>query len=218
MPVNNAENGLPRTLVLASQSPVRKELLANAGIAFTARPAHVDEKGLSAEFFADGGNPEALALHLARAKAGKIADGLAEDLIIGADQVLLDAGEVLHKPPTMAAARARLECLSGRTHSLVTAVTLRLGPLELWHHSATATLTLHQVSGDEIDRILALEGEKSLGSVGAYRIEGPAIRLFETIKGDHFAILGLPLVPLLNALREHVPFVFGPTSNGKNTP
>ncbi|HUV33268.1 MAG TPA: Maf family protein, partial [Devosiaceae bacterium] len=110
---------------------------------------------------------------------------------------------LLHKPADIDAARARLDRLRGRTHYLHSAVALVHAGEIVWSKLVTAALTMREFSDSERDAVLALEGESALLSVGGYRLEGPAIRLFETIDGDYFAILGLPLLELLATLREH---------------
>lgn len=195
-------------LVLASQSPIRAALLRDAGLGFTTRPAFVDEAGLLARI--DGRPPEAIALELAAIKALAIARENPESLVIGADQVLVHEGHILQKPADMADARQRLELLSGMDHHLVTGAVLVRGDTILFRHAETGRLTMHALSASEIATALALEGEAVLQSVGAYRLEGPGIQLFAALEGDYFAMLGLPLVPLLGAIRRHA----GPQSGG----
>ncbi len=190
-------------LVLASQSPVRARLLRNSGLVFRTVPAHVDEEALLAS--AGDAHPEEIAINLAAAKAKAVAGSLPEDLIVAADQLLVLEGAILKKPKDMDEARRRLMALSGRIHFLVTGAILARGTHVLMHHVETARLTMRALPVAEIDRHIALQGKKMLQSVGAYRLEGPDIGLFAAIEGDYFAILGLPLVPLLSALRRHAP-------------
>ena len=128
------------------------------------------------------------------------ADGAA---VIGADQVLVCDGRWFDKPPDLASARAQLRSLRGRTHTLMTAVVCVRDGTELWRCLARPALTMRQFSDGFLDAYLSLEGKAILSSVGAYRFEGPGIQLFDRIEGDHAAILGLPLLPLLGALRQH---------------
>ncbi|MBU1175987.1 MAG: septum formation protein Maf [Alphaproteobacteria bacterium] len=196
-----AQNTSRQRLVLASQSPVRAQLLRNAGLDFETCPAHVDEAAL----IAASSDPtfEQIALCLAKAKAMAVIEAAGADVVIAADQLLVCDGVVLHKPVDLDAARARLELLSGRTHELVTACVLARAGTVLWTHSETSRLTMHALSDAEIDETLALEGQAVLQSVGAYRLEGPGIALIAALEGDYFAMLGLPLVPLLAAIRRH---------------
>jgi septum formation protein len=191
-------------LILASESKTRKALLAGAGLAFDARPAGVNEREIEATAVMNGASPELVAQELAEAKATSIAAGL----VIGADQVLALEGELLHKTRDLDGARKQLDRLRGKTHQLHAAVALAVKGRVVWSTVETAKLTMHDFSDAERDRVLALEGDTILGSVGAYRIEGPSIRLFERVEGDYFTILGLPLLPLLSALRMHAPEVF----------
>jgi septum formation protein len=188
-------------LILASTSPTRKALLANAGIAFEAVPARVNERDVEAEALVDGVSPEALALRLAEAKALSVEGAM----VVGADQILELEGSVLHKPASIEEARQRLDQLRGKVHALHTAVVLVRDGRPVWSTVETARLSMRAFSDGERDAVLAAEGDGVLGSVGAYRLEGPSLRLFEQIEGDYFAILGLPLLPLIAALRQHAP-------------
>jgi septum formation protein len=188
-------------LILASKSPTRKALLMNAGIAFEAMAARVNEREIEGRSLVEHASGESLALTLAEAKALAVAG----DAVIGADQILELEGRILHKAGSLEQARAQLDALRGKTHQLHTAVALAKNGRIEWRHVETARLTMRFFSDAERDTVLAEEGEAALGSVGTYRLEGPSIRLFERIEGDYFAILGLPLLPLLAALRQHAP-------------
>ncbi len=188
-------------LILASQSQARAALLRAAGIAFEQRPARVGEAAVKAAMRGQGAGADEVALALAAMKARQVqADGAA---VIGADQVLVCDGQWFDKPPDLASARAQLMSLRGRTHTLMTAVACVRDGTELWRCLARPALTMRHFSDCLLDAYLSLEGEAILSSVGAYRLEGPGIQLFDRIEGDHAAILGLPLLPLLGALRQH---------------
>ena len=191
-------------LILASESKTRRALLHGAGLAFEARPAGVNEREIEAVALMNGASPELVAQELAEAKATAFPGAV----VIGADQVLALDGELLHKTADLEAARRQLDRLRGKTHQLHAAVALAREGRVVWSTVETAELTMHDFSDAERDRVLALEGDAVLGTVGAYRIEGPSIRLFERVAGDYFTILGLPLLPLLAALRVHAPEVF----------
>ena len=195
-------------LILASQSQARKALLQGTGLRFETSPAQIDERRLEAEVLGKGGDAAAVARRLAEAKALTVAQNRPSDVVIGADQVLASDGELFHKPGTIAEAAEQLDQLRGRTHALHSGLALARGEAILWSGTVTARLTMRAFERTERDAVLALEGEDVLGSVGGYRLEGPAIRLFEAIEGDYFTILGLPLLPLLAALRLHAPDVF----------
>lgn len=187
-------------LILASTSPTRKTLLQQAGIAFESIAAGVNERAIEVAGPVDE-RPAALALRLAEAKALAV-PGAA---VIGSDQILELDGTILHKAATRDEARNRLDQLRGRTHRLHTAVVIAIDGTVAWRHVETAELTMRTFSDDARDAVLDAEGDAVLGSVGCYRLEGPSINLFERIEGDYFAILGLPLLPLLAALRRHAP-------------
>jgi len=192
-------------LILASQSPARIALLSAAGLRFAACPAPIDERALEARELGKGAQAPELARALAEAKALAVAAEHPGATVIGADQVLALGSELLHKPADAAAARVQLDRLQGRTHTLVCGVALARGGVTVWSDVASAALSMRAFSAAERDRILALEGDRVLGAVGAYRLEGPSVQLFERIEGDYFTILGLPLLPLLAALRAHAP-------------
>lgn len=192
-------------LILALQSPARIALLSAAGLRFAACPAPIDERALEARELEKGAQAPELARALAEAKALAVAADHPGATVIGADQVLALGSELLHKPAVAAAARVQLDRLQGRTHTLVCGVAMARGGVTVWSDVASAELSMRAFSAAERDRILALEGDRVLGAVGAYRLEGPSVQLFERIEGDYFTILGLPLLPLLAALRQFAP-------------
>ena len=192
-------------LILASQSSARKALLAGTGLRFETSPAQIDERALEAEVLGKGGDTVDVARDLAEAKAIAVSMDRREAMVIGADQVLALHGELLHRPENLGGAAAQLDRLAGHTHFLHAGVALAQAGRVLWSTTETASLTMRHFDAIERDTILALEGPAVLGSVGSYRLEGPSIRLFERIEGDYFTILGLPLLPLLAALRQHAP-------------
>lgn len=192
-------------LILASTSNTRKTLLDKAGLVFAVVSAQIDERSLEAGAIQAGADGRDIALLLARSKAEAVSANRPDDLVIGADQTLSLGLELLHKPETREAAGTQLDHLRGKTHRLHAAVTLVRNGQMLWSDIQTAEMKMRDFSTQERDAVLDLEGEAILGSVGSYRLEGPSIRLFETVAGDYFTILGLPLLPLLAALRELEP-------------
>lgn len=192
-------------LILASQSATRKALLEQAGLSFSTVPADIDERALETAAIANGGGGREVALLLAQEKAAAVARSHKGAIVIGADQTLSLGTELLHKPADRSAAAVQLDHLRGKTHRLHAAVTLVRDDLLLWSDVQVAELTLRDFSAAERDDMLNREGDAILSSVGGYRLEGPSIRLFETVTGDYFTILGLPLLPLLAALREFAP-------------
>lgn len=192
-------------LILASQSATRKALLQQAGLAFECQPASIEERPLEEAVLAAGGDGRDVALRLAERKAAAVAASHPGAIVIGADQTLSLGTALLHKPIDTVAAAAQLDQLRGKTHRLHAAVALVRDDELLWSGVETAELTMRDFSAEERDDVLAREGAAILASVGGYRLEGPSIRLFETVTGDYFTILGLPLLPLLAALRAFAP-------------
>lgn len=193
-------------LILASKSATRKTLLLQAGLSVEAMGADIDERALEAGAQL---SPPLTAQRLAEAKALAVSTRRPGTTVIGADQVLDSDGRLLHKPESIEAARAQLDRLAGRTHALHSGIALARNGTILWSGVETATLTMRAFSSAERDQVLALEGPDIVTSVGAYRLEGPSIRLFAAIQGDYFTILGLPLLPLLAALRRFAPDLIG---------
>ncbi|MDW9374950.1 Maf-like protein [Sinorhizobium meliloti] len=189
-------------LILASASPFRRALLSNAGLAFEARAAAIDERALEQPLEASGASPADVALALAEAKAKDVARYFSDALVIGSDQTMSLGPRVYHKPRDMTEAAEHLRSLSGRMHSLNSAIVLVRNDEVVWRHVSTANMTVRPLSDGFIDRHLARVGGKALTSVGAYQLEGEGVQLFERIEGDYFTILGLPMLPLLSKLRE----------------
>ena len=195
-------------IILATASAARQAMLAGAGIRFIAQAAAVDEASIKESARAEGLSPAETAMLLAEAKARRIARHEPEALVIGADQMLVCAtseGNLrwFDKPPDMAAAREQLLALRGKPHELVTAMVCWRYGERVWQHLARPRLTMRDFSEEFLDAYLAAEGEAVLGSVGAYRLEALGVQLFSAVEGEHSAILGLPLVPLLGFLRGH---------------
>ncbi|WP_150494869.1 Maf-like protein [Roseibium aquae] len=190
------------SLVLASGSRIRAELLANAGLAFETDPAQVDERAIEDPLLKAGFPPEDLAAILAEAKAQDVSARRPHDLVIGADQILAFEGGRRTKPDDMPAARRQLLEFSGKSHELLSAVVLAKDGETIWRHVSVARLTMRSYSPQFVGHYLAAAGDAVLSSVGAYQLEGLGIQLFEKIDGDYFTILGLPLLPLLEELRN----------------
>jgi septum formation protein len=186
-------------LVLASASTSRAQILRDAGVPFEVRPAHVDEDAVKAS----GGEGAAVAAKLAELKALRVSSAQPDALVLGADQVLVCGGKLLSKAETRAEAAAQLQFLRGKPHTLISALALARDGAVIWRLSDEARLTMRDFSDAFLDAYLNAEGEAMLGSVGCYRLEGLGAQLFESVQGDYFSILGLPLIPLLAILREH---------------
>lgn len=186
-------------MILASQSAARAALLRAAGLVFEQRPARIDEAAIKDSLRERG--PDECALTLAGLKAARIRSE--DDLVIGADQLLVCGGEWFDKPPDRKAARTQLTRLRGQDHTLVTAVVCHRGGSQIWRHVARPTLRMRCFSDAFLDRYLVAEGDAILASVGAYRLEGLGMQLFDAIEGEYAAILGLPMLALLGFLRQH---------------
>ena len=175
-------------------------MLTGAGVPFEATVAGVDEDAAKTVLLAKGASPKAVAEALAEQKALAVSRTRA-GLVIGADQTLDLDGQLYDKAETMGQARTRLVELRGRTHQLHSAVAAAEGGALVWRETVSARLTMRDFSDAFLDRYLADEGDAALGSVGCYRLEGLGAQLFSRIEGDYFAILGLPLMGLLELLR-----------------
>jgi septum formation protein len=176
-------------------------MLAAAGVCVDQRPAAVDEAEVTDALRSDGVAPGDAALALAELKARRIASQAPTAMVLGADQILTCEGRWFDKPRDRAEAYAQLQALSGKRHELWTAAIVLREDARLWHHIAQARLWLRPCSDAFLDAYLDAVGDLALQSVGAYQIEGPGAQLFTRIEGDRFAILGLPLLELLECLR-----------------
>lgn len=185
-------------LLLASGSSARAALLRRAGIPFDVEPSRIDERALEA----DGPAGPTLADRLAEAKALDVSQRSPSRLVLGADQTLACDGELLHKPADAAEATRQLRSLRGRMHELRSAAALARGGRILWSAASVASLSMRPFSDLFLSGYVEAEGARLQETVGAYRIEGAGLHLFERIVGDDPTILGLPLLPLLAALRD----------------
>jgi septum formation protein len=189
-------------LILASASASRRALLAAAGLRFDVQPANLDEAAIKEAARAEGLAARDAALRLAEAKARYVAREAADALVIGADQILVCDGVWFDKPADVAEAREQLRALRGRAHVLATAVVCCEGERCVWRHVAQPLLVTRAFSDVFLDAYLAAEGEDVTSTVGCYRLEGRGVHLFDVVEGEHSAVLGLPLLPLLAFLRE----------------
>jgi nucleoside triphosphate pyrophosphatase len=190
-------------LILASQSKARQTLLANAGIEFESHPADIDERAIQAS--SGLSSPGDIARLLAREKARMVSSRQPSRYVVGADQTLALGTQIFNKPAGRAQAAEQLRALSGRCHELYSAVAVARAGALLFEHVSIARMTMRRLGDAEIDNYLDQAGNAVTSSVGAYQLEGLGIHLFERIEGDHFTILGLPLLELLAFLRsEHL--------------
>lgn len=189
-----------KPLILASQSPARQALLGNAGIAFEAIPAEIDERAIQ---LASGlSSPGEIAALLAREKATSVSLRHPGQFVVGADQTLALGERLFSKPAGRAQAAGQLQTLAGRAHELHSAVAVARDGGTLFADVSIARMTMRPLDDAAISAYLDAAGEAVTISVGAYQLEGLGIHLFERIEGDHFTILGLPLLPLLKFLRS----------------
>ena len=187
-------------LILASSSGIRARLLREAGLKFGVRPPDVDEDAIKQDQAATP--PDQLAVALAEAKARNVSQASPQALVLGCDQVLVCDGRRIDKARDINDARQVLTFLRGKPHHLISACVLAENGVPVWRHSEQARLCMRDFSDAFLETYLRNEGKLVLGSVGCYMLEGRGSQLFDSIEGDFFCILGLPLLPLLAALRQ----------------
>lgn len=186
-------------LILASQSAARRMLLAGAGIPFDAAPADIDERGIQQRSNLTA--PGDIAAVLAEQKAAFVSLRHPGRYVVGADQTLSVGDRLFNKPAGRDQAAQQLRDLSGKTHELHSAIAVACDGATIFSHVSVAHMTMRPLDDAAIDTYLDAAGDKVTTSVGAYQLEGLGVHLFELIEGDHFTILGLPLLPLLKFLR-----------------
>jgi septum formation protein len=189
------------TIILASASAVRGEILRNAGLDFDIVPADIDEDRVKTEMKAEGSSASETAQVLADLKAQKVSKEETGALVIGADQMLVCEGSWFDKPNDLEAARDQLMKLRGKRHQLLSSVSVAQHGEVIFRHSTNSSLTMRSFSESFLDSYLKAEAENVCKTVGGYRLEGGGIQLFTSLKGSYFDILGLPLLPLLTFLR-----------------
>ena len=189
-------------LILASRSAARRAMLTAAGVPHEAVAAGVDEAAVKAALVGEGADARRLADALAELKAVKISRRYPVDWVLGCDQTLArDDGRLFDQPADRADAADQLRALRGRSHRLTSAAVLAQGGVPVWRHIGVATLTMRDFSDAFLEQYLDAEWPAMAGCVGCYRMEGLGIQLFSRIEGDHFTVLGLPLLAVLGQLR-----------------
>jgi septum formation protein len=189
-------------LVLASSSASRRVMLEAAGVAFTVVTPGVDEDVIKHKLRAEGADGPKIAHTLAEAKALAVSKAHPKALVLAADQILIFEDRIFNKALDEDEARATLQALRGATHELISAAVIAKGGAALWRRTDMARLTVREFSESFLDEYLTAEMPVLLGSVGCYRIEGRGAQLFAEVKGDQFCIRGLPLIAVLEALRD----------------
>lgn len=189
------------TVVLASGSETRKSMLSAAGVFFEVLPAVIDEDEIKSALRAEGSDSAFISESLAEHKARVVSRKLPSPLILGADQILECDNKIYSKPVNLAAAKEQLKTLRGKDHTLISSVVVFRNGQRLWHNTDRALLRMREFSNDFLDDYVTELGEELLEGPGCYKVEGRGIQLFSRITGDHFTILGLPLLPLLDYLR-----------------
>jgi septum formation protein len=190
-------------LVLASKSAARAAMLQAAGITVALAPADIDERAFDEAWSREGRGPDLVARLLAEEKARAVSRTHRGAVVIGADQTLALGSRRFSKPADVAEARANLATLRGETHYLHSGVALVRDGETLFATVSSAAMTMRAFSDAFLDAYIERQGGRVLSSVGCYQLEGEGIQLFERIDGDYFTILGMPLLPLLSALRHH---------------
>jgi septum formation protein len=190
------------SLILASGSQARRAILGNAGLTFVVEPARVDERTIENGLPPEARNPTGIAEQLAMAKARDVSSRHPSAVVIGCDQTMSLGGRLFHKAQDRVGALETLNALRGETHHLNSAICLVRDGSVLWSQVAVAEMTMRNFTADFLENYLDKNLGRILGSVGCYQLEGEGIQLFDRIDGDYFTILGLPILPLLAALRK----------------
>lgn len=189
-------------LILASGSTIRAEMLRNAGVEVETQVARVDEVTIKGSMLAENARPRDIADTLAEMKARRVAMKHPEALVLGADQVLVCDGQLYDKPETVEEARTQLKTLRGKAHELLSAAVIFENGRPVWRHIGRAQLMMWEFSDEFLEEYVIKQGNDLLTTVGAYKLEGAGAQLFNRVQGDYFSVLGLPLLEVLEFLRN----------------
>lgn len=189
-------------IILASNSKTRARMLKDAGLDVDILAANIDEAEIKYSLLQDGAPADQIAIILAEMKAANVSRRCECDLILAADQILSLGGELLSKASNRGEAQAILKKLSGKKHELISAAVIMENGNTIWHDTQKATLDVRDLSDDFISQYLDALGDDAFWSVGCYQLEGLGAQLFNSVKGDYYTVLGLPLLPIFKFLRD----------------